>query len=126
MLLLLPPLFFGLLLFFDHYQHDDTRELRHRRRQAYRRLRKKLRSCNADDFFEAWLEFLGDKLGRPARAITRDDILTALTEHSTDRELAHEVEEIFNQGEAALYGGMGHVLDKEHLLKVASKIAEVL
>ncbi len=125
-ILLLPPLLFGLVCFIDYYQHDDTRETRHRRRQAYRRLRKKLHSGGEDDFFEAWLEFLGDKLGRPARAITRGDVLASLAGHEEDTELVREVEEIFNQGEAALYGGMGHVLAKECLLRVAKKIAKVL
>jgi hypothetical protein len=125
-ILLLPPLLFGLLFLVDHYRHDDSRESRHRRRQAYRRLRKKLHSCGQDKFFEAWLEFLGDKLGRPSRAITRDDVLAALAEHPDAPELKREVEEIFTLGEAALYGGLGHVLEKDTLLLVAKNIAKVL
>ena len=80
----------------------------------------------AEDFFEAWLVFLGDKLGRPARSITLDDILATLAEHQDDPELSREVTDVFTQGEAALYGGLGHVLDKEQLLRVAKKIAKVL
>ncbi|MBU0680535.1 MAG: BatD family protein [Proteobacteria bacterium] len=125
-ILLLPPLLFGLLFFIDYYQHDDSRESRHRRRQAYRRLRKKLHSCGQDEFFEAWLEFLGDKLGRPGRAITRDDVLIALADHPDDPEMKREVEKIFTLGEAALYGGLGHVLEKDTLLRVAKNIAKVL
>ncbi len=125
-ILLLPPLLFGLLFFIDLYQHDDTRESRHRRRQAYKRLRKRLHSCGQEEFFEAWLCFLGDKLGRPARAISRGDVHSILTGRHDDPELGREVDEIFNQGEAALYGGLGHVLEKETLLRVAKKIAEVL
>jgi hypothetical protein len=124
--LVLPPLFFILIFMMDYYRHDDSREARHRRRQAFRRFRKKLHGCEPDHYFEAWLEFLGDKLGRPARAITLDEVLTALAHAPEGRELAHQVREIFRQGEAALYGGMGHVLVKETLLRVAEKIAQVL
>ncbi len=125
-ILILPPLLFGLVFFFDQYQHDDTRELRHRRRLAYRRFRKRLRSCKEEEMFELWLEFLGDKLGRPARSITRDDVLKTLADHKDAQEIARAVEDIFNQGEAALYGGLGHVLDKNNLLQVAKKISGVL
>lgn len=125
-LLVLPPLLFVLVFLVDYYRHDDSREARHRRRQAFRRLRKKLHNAEPDQFFEAWLEFLGDKLGRPARAITLDEVLAALAQAPAAEELAHQVREIFSQGEAALYGGMGHVLEKETLLRVAAKIAEVL
>ena len=76
--------------------------------------------------FELWLEFLGDKLGRPARSITRDDVLSSLADHKDGQELTKAVEDIFNQGEAALYGGLGHVLDKENLLQVAKKLSGVL
>ncbi|MEN8256256.1 MAG: BatD family protein [Thermodesulfobacteriota bacterium] len=125
-ILLLPPLLFGLLFSIDHYQHDDTRELRHRRRLAYRRLRKKLRGCEDEEVFEAWLDFLGDKLGRPARSITRGDVLCLLARHREAQDITRDVEDIFNQGEAALYGGLGHVLDKKNLLRVAQKMSEVL
>lgn len=125
-ILLLPPLLFGLFLFADYYQHDDSREQKHRRRLAFRHLRKRLRSCSADEFFDAWLDFLGDKLGQPSRSITRSDILARLSDHSEAQKLAGEIDDIFTQGEAALYGGMGHVLDKKQLLAVAKKIAEVL
>lgn len=125
-ILLVPPLLFGLVFFVDYYQHDDNREARHRRRLAFRRLRKRLHSCEVHEFFEAWLEFLGDKLGRPARAITQSDVLASLADHKDAAELAKEVKEIFTLGEAALYGGMGHILDKENLLRVAKKIAKVL
>ncbi|PLX48474.1 MAG: hypothetical protein C0613_10655 [Desulfobulbaceae bacterium] len=124
--LIVPPLLFGLMLFVDYYCHDDSRELRHRRRQAYRRLRKKLRSADQDDFFELWLAFLSDKLGIPARAITRSDVLTRLPQDDTTAELAAEINRIFDQGEAALYGGLGHVLEKDDLLQVAKKVAKVL
>lgn len=123
---IVPPLLFGLMLFVDYSCHNDSRELRHRRRQAYRHLRKKLRSADQDDFFEVWLVFLSDKLGIPARAITRSDILARLPQDETAGELAAEINRIFDQGEAALYGGLGHVLEKQDLLQVAKKVAKVL
>ncbi len=125
-LLILPPLLFGLVLFIDHSRHDDTREIRQRRRLAYRRLRTRLRASSQEAYFEAWLHFLGDKLGRPAGTITREDVLACLSGLQDNVELAREVEEIFTQGEAARYGGLGHVLDKQSLLAVAKKIAKVL
>ncbi len=125
-LLLLPPLLFALFFFRDQYRHDDTRAARQRRRRAYRRLRQRLHSCGEEAFFESWLEFLGDKLDRPARTITRHDAVAGLSGHPEARELSREVEEIFSQGEAARYGGCGHVLEKERVLAVAKKIDEVL
>lgn len=121
--LLLPPGLFLLTVLITRDIDEERKALNRRKKQALKRLLKKIATVEGTTLFEAWLTFLGDKLGRPAQTITANDVLPLL---SNNPELRQAVKEIFATGEAMTYGGKDQSLQIDHLRKTARQLHKVI
>lgn len=119
--LLLPVALFVLVVVLKHDGDTGQRETRKRKTQALKQLRKGLKE--EENHFTAWLTFLGNELNRPPLTITVQDVLPHL---SRQPELATQVQQIFQAGEARTYGGVGQPLEPQTILDAAQRLHKVL
>ena len=121
--LIIPPVLFLLVVLLNRTVDSTSKEVRKRKRQALKQLKKDIKTQEATKQFDAWLTFLGNELHRPPQTITVQDISPHLKQHP---DLAKHVAEIFTTGDAIKYGSSTTALDEQRILKTAEQIHKVL